>query len=305
MPKVVTGRLGALFQLLRIKPVASWGLSAFALGVSVALYEVGVDINLFHGGLALLMVVLTQGFVSHGLNDAYDWITGTDKKSIGKGTGGSRVIPEGKMTVVGTLFVSCLALAGTLGIGWYFIQQYGTPMVVLLGIAVWAPVSYSVPPLKLGYRPFNEMVVALPALVGVVAGTALVLAGTVSVVAILVGWVHAMFCIGWFVVSRVPDYEPDKRVGKVTSVVHVGRDNAKLLSAGYLAFGLAVVGPLAVRVSPVFIVSAFAWGLLMVVLSELDPYDAEKASEVRLRMMHLTTGHAIGVAVGLPLAGGV
>lgn len=299
----VTRQTRGVVQLLRVKPVLSWGVASFLLGAALAYGRVGMDLNWLHGGLAILGVVLAQGLVSHGLNDAYDWITGTDKESIGKGTGGSRVIPEGKMTVAGTIVAALAGLAGVLAIGGYFYAEYGWPILVLLAIAVWSPVSYSVPPLKLGYRPFNEFLVVLPALVGVVVGTELVLTGTWTLDAALVGWLHAMFCISWFIVSRVPDYTPDKRVGKVTSVVFLGRDNAAVLSAAYLGLGLSVVPLLAVTLSPVFAASVVAWGLMLSGLLVLDPYDEEVASEIRLQNMHITTAHAFGIAIGLVLLG--
>jgi len=99
----VAHQVRGVAQLLRVKPVLSWGVSALILGAAVSHARVGASINLFNGLLAVALVVVAQGIVSHGLNDAYDWITGTDRESIGKGTGGSRVIPEGKMTLAGTI----------------------------------------------------------------------------------------------------------------------------------------------------------------------------------------------------------
>jgi len=292
----VSKRAEGLVQLFRVKPVASWGLSAFLLGLAVAYARVGLGIHFEHGGIALLLVVLAQGYVSHGLNDVYDWLTGTDVESIGKGTGGSRVIPEGKLSVMDTLTTAVVALIGVVAIGAYFVLEYGTPMLVLLGIAVWSPVAYSVPPLKLGYRPFNELLVVFPAIVGVVVGTDLVLTGSWSILAVGAGSVHALLCISWFIVSRVPDYEPDRRVGKITSVVYVGRENAALLSASYLALALALVPLLIVYSTPVFIVTVLAWAWMMLGVSKLDAYDPKQASHIRLRNMHTTTAHAVVLA---------
>lgn len=302
MPTIAQ-QVRGLAQLFRVKPVLSWGVSAYLLGVAVAVYTSGLPLNYMHGGLAIVLVMLSQGVVSHGLNDAYDWYTGTDKESIGKGTGGSRVIPQGKMSIYGTVAAAVGGLVGLVGIGTYFVMQYGTPMLVLVGVAIWAPVSYSTPPLKLGYRPFNELVVVLPALVGAVVATELVLTGSWSFLGAAVGWVHALFCISWFVVSRVPDYEPDRRVGKITSIVYVGRDNAALLSAGYLGIGLFPVAWLATAYTPLFLVSFAAWGWLMFGLSKLDPYDPSTASWIRLRNMHTTTIHAVVIAVCLVMLG--
>jgi 1,4-dihydroxy-2-naphthoate octaprenyltransferase len=305
MPTVAQ-QVRALTQLFRVKPVLSWGVSSLLLGGAVATARVGLgELNLVNGGLAVVLVLVAQGVVSHGINDAYDWLTGTDKASIGKGTGGSRVIPQGKMTVEGTLVASLAGIFVIVLISAHFLSEYGAPMIVLGAIAIWSPVAYSTPPLKLGYRPFNELVVVLPALVGVVIGADMVLAGSISPFAAAVGTVHALFCISWFVVSRVPDYEPDRRVGKITSVVYVGRDNAALLSSGYLALGLAAAVVVAAFNPFVLPITVASWAVMMVGLSQLDAYDPENASEVRLRNMHTTTAHAVGLAIIIAVVGGV
>jgi 1,4-dihydroxy-2-naphthoate octaprenyltransferase len=300
---VVAAKTQAVAQLFRVKPVLSWAVSAFLLGAALAYAEAGTAVNQYHGVLAIVGVLLAQGIVSHGLNDAYDWLTGTDKESIGKGTGGSRVIPEGKMTVAGTVAAALLGLVGVIAIGVYFYQQYGAPILVLLAVAIWSPVAYSVPPLKLGYRPFSELFVVLPALVGVVVGTELVLTGDASLLSGVVGFAYAMLCISWFIVSRVPDYKPDKSVGKVTTVVYFGRRRAKFVSLVYLLAGVC---------AGVYLVTEYGWAFMPMVaagpllgahLGRLDPFSAYSASSVRLWMMHTTTLVAIATALSVVLVG--
>lgn len=300
----VAAQLRGVGQLFRVKPVLSWGASAFVLGVAVAVYGPGLGPNAaLHGLLAFGLVALAQGFASHGFNDAYDWVTGTDKESIGKGTGGSRVIPEGKMDVLDTVIVALVALVGVLAIGSYFVMQYGTPMVVLLALAVYAPTAYSLPPLKLGYRPFAELTVVLPALTGVVAGTVLVLSGTIPLLAIAVGVIHALFCISWFIVSRIPDYEPDKHAGKRTTVVAYGLEAAKGFAFRYALAGGFASAIAAWYVSPAFLLGVGASVMHAARVSDLNPRDPAMASHVRLRNMHTTTVHAILLSLGLVALG--
>jgi 1,4-dihydroxy-2-naphthoate octaprenyltransferase len=301
MGRVVTKTRG-LAQLFRLDPVLSWGGSAFALGVTLAVFLGGpihapVDVL-----LAGVTVALAQGITAHALNDAYDWYTGTDKESIGKGTGGSRVIPEEKLSLPEVVVIGIVSLLAVLSLAVYFALEYGGVMYLLVALAVLAPVAYSVPPLKLGYRPFNEVVVVIPALTAVVVGAELVASGSFSWQAIPVGITHASFCTSWFVVSRIPDYEPDRRVGKVTSVVYVGRDNAKLLSAVYVAFGMASAVWLTVELSYLFAPWLLLAGLLWLALSQLDPYSELAASTTRLGMMTSTTLFALAVSA-LLLAG--
>ena len=293
----VAQQLRGLPQLLRIKPVMSWGVSAFLLGVAVAVARTGETISVTNGVLALLLVVIVQGVISHGLNDAYDWLTGTDRDSIAEGTGGSRVIPQGKMTVAGTIGAAVGGIIATLVIGGYFITEFGLPMVALIFVALWSSIAYSTPPLKLGYRPFSELTVVLPALVGVVVGTDLVLSGSWSWLAVGVGFIHAMFCISWFIVSRIPDYEPDKAAGKTTTVVLLGRPVADSVAIAYVGLGLLVAVVMATVYSPLFY-GAFVWGAIMVYnLHYLRPTCPQMASDIRSANMRQTTYHAVALAV--------
>ncbi|WP_306060496.1 prenyltransferase [Natronococcus wangiae] len=288
-----------LYQLSRLDPAASWAGGAFVIGAALAYYQVGTALLWQNGLLALVGVTSAISFGAHGINDTYDWLTGTDKESIGKGTGGSRVIPQGKFSVVETATVGVIGLTITFVIFVYLFLDYGWPILVLGTIAIGAPLTYSLPPFKFAYRPFAELIVVVPTLIGVTIGSELVLSGTITWTGGLAGCVHAAFSISWFVVSRLPDYEPDKRVGKTTTVVYLGRDTAPFIATVYLlcGVGLSVVGlvtfgwPFAV--TPVF--GAF----MLVGLSRLDPDNPEQASTIRYRQMRLTTMHAVALALAI------
>lgn len=294
---------GGLYQLSRPDPVASWVGGAFALGVAAAVFELGTGLLWTDGLLAFAAVVAGIAFGAHGLNDAYDWITGTDKESIGKGTGGSRVIPEGKLSVLETAAIGTGALAVGIAIGIYFYFKHGWPVLALTALGAGAPIVYSLPPFKLAYRPFPEIVIVTPALVGVTIGSELVLAGQITWLAALAGLVHAAFCISWYMVSRVPDFEPDRGVDKTTTVVYLGRENAPLMSAVYLMSGVAAAAVGIVTVGWPFVVTPLFALYLLVGLIRLDPYDPEQASRVRYRQMRTTTIHALSLAVFIALVG--
>lgn len=288
-----------LYQLSRPDPAASWAGGAFIIGGALAYHRVGNGVLWRDGLVAFVGVIVAISFGAHGINDAYDWLTGTDKESIGKGTGGSRVIPQGKFSVVETALVGVIALTVTLIIGIYFYLKYGWPILVLTAVALGAPLTYSLPPFKLAYRPFPELIVVVPTLTGVTIGSQLVLSGTITWVAVLAGLVHSAFSISWYMVSRLPDYKPDKRVGKTTTVVYLGRDKAPLLSAVYLlsGVGLSLVG--LVEFGWPFAVTP-AFGAFMIVgLVHLDPYDPEQASAMRYRQMRSTTLHAAVLAIAI------
>lgn len=292
-----------VYQLSRPDPAASWAGGAFIIGAALAYFHVGTELMWRDGLVAFVGVVFAISFGAHGINDTYDWLTGTDKESIGKGTGGSRVIPQGKFSVVETALVGIIALAVTLTIGVYFYFKYDWRILVLTAVAIAAPLTYSLPPFKFAYRPFPELVVVVPALTGVTIGSELVLSGMITWTAVLAGLVHSAFSISWYMVSRLPDYEPDKRVGKTTTVVYLGRDKAPLISTVYLlsGVGLALIG--LVEFGWPFAVTP-AFGVFMILgLFRLDPYDPEQASAIRYRQMRSTTMHAAVLALTIAAYG--
>lgn len=288
-----------LYQLSRPDPAASWAGGAFVVGAAMAFVHAHTGLLWHDGLLAFAGVIAAISLGAHGINDVYDWRTGTDRGSLGKGTGGSRVIPDGVFSVDETAVVGVAGLLVTFGVGVYFVLEYGWPIIVLTAVAIGAPLAYSLPPFKLAYRPFPELLVVVPALTGVTIGSELVLSGIITWTAVLAGVIHSSFSISWYMVSRIPDYEPDKRVGKTTTVVYFGRGRAPLIAAIYLltGVGLALVG--VVTFGWPFAVTPIFGALMLVGLARLDPYDPEQASSMRYRQMRLTTIHAVALALAI------
>lgn len=299
MRETIVRYASGLYQLSRPDPAASWAGGAFVIGSALAYYQVGAAVRWQNGLLAFAGVISAISFGAHGINDAYDWLTGTDEESIGKGTGGSRVIPQGKLSVVETALVGVAGLAITFAVFGILFLEYGWPVLVLGTVAIGAPIAYSLPPFAFAYRPFAELIVVVPALTGVTIASELVLSGTVSWTGVLAGCVHAAFSISWFVISRLPDYEPDERAGKTTTVVYLGREAAPAVATVYLlcGVGLSVVG-LGTFGLPFAVTPAFG-AFLLVGVSRLDPRDPERASAMRYRQMRLTTVHALVLALAI------
>ncbi len=290
---------GGLYQLSRPDPTISWAVGAFAIGAGIAFGRLGVAIHWWDGLIALVGVIAAISFGAHGLNDAYDWMTGADRASPGEGTGGSRVIPDGRFTVRQTLLVGIAGLVVTAGMGVYFYRLYGWPVLILTAIGVGAPILYSVPPLALAYRPFPELVVVVPALVGVTVGSELVFSGTITVAGVIAGSVHAAFSISWYVVSRVPDFHADRQAGKTTSVVLLGLDRAGPLSGVYLLSGGLLAVAAASIIDPIFLLSLVFGALLATGLRTLEPRRPRQASRLRYRQMRVCTIHAFALALAL------
>lgn len=297
--------LRAVWKLLRIRPVLAWGLCGALLGVAIAVHEVGLGLYWEGILIGVLGIILVQGVAAHGINDLVD--IEVDRDAPIEKTGRVKVLILGWLSPEQLKALVLASIAGALILSAYLYTRLGWPILVFMGVAVWAPLSYSLPPLRLGWRPFNEFVVALPSITAVTVGAYFVAShGSVSLLSLsLVGGViHAFLNMSWFVVSRIPDVEADRAHGKVTTVVWLGlnMDRAKKLAllymgAGYLAEVIVTVS------NPLFLVGLVTMPLYLRYILALDPDDSVSAAGVRLKCMRLTSVHAILVSLSFFLLG--
>ena len=123
------------------------------------------------GYLLMLFSFLTiaafiiHGVLTHALNDYTDFHSGTDEYSPAILSGGSRVIQKGIMSLDSLrqlgkwLTIALLIIAILLAL----FAQYELAILLLIGI--WSAASYSIPPLRLSYRPFlGEWLSLFPAI---------------------------------------------------------------------------------------------------------------------------------------------
>ncbi|MDA8345227.1 MAG: prenyltransferase [Thermaerobacter sp.] len=142
--------LGAL-QLSRPIPLAVWTLGTVMLGASAAPH-LQTDWIL---PVAAVLVggILLQGYITHGINDLFDWYSGTDKENPAWLSGGSHAVQSGRLQPADLRLIAVFAI--------------GAYLVLLLALSVWrgaifallgvpaliAAIAYSLPPFRLGYRP--------------------------------------------------------------------------------------------------------------------------------------------------------
>lgn len=180
------------------------------------------------GYLFLLFIFLTiaaftiHGVLTHAFNDYTDYHSGTDDYSPAILSGGSRVIQKG-MIPLRTLWLLGKWLAiGLLIIAALFTVFAQYELTVLLLVGVWAAASYSLPPIRLSYRPFlGEWLSLFPSILFLgLAGPWLIL-GSMPLWAVQNAVINALFCLTWVMVHHIPDLEADKHAipMKRTSVV--------------------------------------------------------------------------------------
>ena len=211
-----------LYKLLRLKPTVAWSFCGIYLGIAVAIHEYGFGLNWLYLVIAVLPVVLIQGFVAHAINDLAD--EEVDRKTDMKSTNRFKVLVSGIASRSDLVVIASVFLSITLYAALFLFVSLGYLILIFYVVGLYAALCYSLPPFKLGWRPYSEWTVVLPVLVTLVVAVNYVVTGHLSFLAFIIGILFALFNIIWFLVSRMMDYEPDKAAGKITTFVKLGFD---------------------------------------------------------------------------------
>lgn len=137
-------------------------------------------------------------------------------------TGGSRIIQEARMSARAMAVYGYALAAVTMAIG-IGLAAAGNARLLLVGAAGLAlAIAYSAPPLRLSGRGWGEAVVASAWLL-VVVGADLVQRAAWSAQPVLIGMPVACLVAAILWVNEYPDHAADRRAGKHTMVVRLGR----------------------------------------------------------------------------------
>lgn len=219
--------ISGLKELFRWRPVLAWAMSGTLLGCSVAIYECGLGLNWLYLFLALMGIILIQAFLAHTANDLID--EEVDRKAPIKKTGRTKVLIDGIMSRRDLILVGLVSLLIVLALILFFTIKLGPVIILLAAVGVYSALAYSLPPLKLGYRPFAEFTVVLPVLTVLVVGINFVVTGSLSLLAFFVGLTFAFANIVWFIISRAQDVDADEEAGKNTTAVLLRKKDLDLL----------------------------------------------------------------------------
>lgn len=212
--------LTILQKLFRLKPTVAWSFCGLLLGISVAINEYGFGLNWLYLVVAILPVVLLQGFVAHAVNDLED--EEVDKNTDMKSTNRFKVLISGIASRKDLIIIASAFLIITLYAALFLFIKLGYLILVFYVVGLYAALCYSLPPLKLGWKPYAEWTIVLPVLVTLVVAVNYVATGHLSFLAFVIGILFALFNIVWFLVSRMMDYDADKAAGKITTFVKLG-----------------------------------------------------------------------------------
>ena len=242
-------RAKTLYWIGRWGAIQSWSGSAILLGLGSAIYELGwgsINWGLFT--IAAIGVVLVH-YVSHALNDLTDYEV--DKKTNIEGTGRHKILLAGDVTKRELTWLSVGIIAAVTVMAAYV--AYKLPWSLgFVAIGYWGMLGYNSKPLKLAYKPLNEIIVDIPLNMAMVVGVAYVATGEIINLAIVMGVVATFMAMSMKVTYAAMDSGTDRKWGKVTSSVRFPQFP---WSTVYPACGLiSAIAFLVLKVNPILMV---------------------------------------------------
>jgi 1,4-dihydroxy-2-naphthoate octaprenyltransferase len=158
-------------------------------------------------------------------NDYFDYLKGVDTSER---KGPARVAASGLVTLPQLRVAIGLTFTLAALVGFYLVLVGGWPILVLGLASIFSAVTYSGGPFPLGYHGLGDLFVFLFFGLGAVCGTYFVQAHTVTLKAVAVSIPAGTLAVAILVVNNLRDIESDRRTGKRTLAVMLGRDATRL-----------------------------------------------------------------------------
>jgi len=205
---------------------------------SVASMIVGACAAAAHGEISWSWFAITAFGIfcieaaKNASGEIFDWDSGTDRAIMAEErtpfSGGKRVIVEGLLSrrTTGLVAAAFYLLGGGVGM---LIVVLREPSVIWLGLAgATLAFFYHAPPLRLAYRGFGELAVAISYGPIIAAGTYLVQRGYIDRDVILTSAPLGLAIMAFLWINEFPDSRADALAGKRTLVVRLGRQSAAI-----------------------------------------------------------------------------
>ncbi|MEE8317824.1 MAG: 1,4-dihydroxy-2-naphthoate octaprenyltransferase [Candidatus Omnitrophota bacterium] len=182
-------------------------------------------------------------------NDYFDHLSGCDEANSTPTpfSGGSRVIQEGLIAPKKILYVSLASFIVGSAIGLYLNHMCNGNVILILGmIGVSLGFLYSIKPFRIGYGGLGELAVGVGFGPLILLGSYYVqvqaLTFRIFLISIPVGILIALVVF----INEFPDYLADKKAGKRTLVVRLGKESAIVLYHILLASVYLVIAGLVI-----------------------------------------------------------
>lgn len=237
-----------LYWMGRWGAIQSWSGSGIILGIAVVIHELGL--GAVDWGLVVVAAagVVLVHYVSHALNDLTDYEI--DAKTNIEGTGRHKILLAGDVTRKELTWLSI----GLIGLVTALAIYVGTKVpgaLFFVAVGYWGMFSYNSKPMKLAYKPLNELVVDIPLNMALVIGVAYVASGKLLLLAAVMGVFQTFMAMSMKVTYAAMDSGTDRKWGKITSSA---RYPQLPWSTIYPACGLFSVAAFAVlRIEPVLL----------------------------------------------------
>lgn len=220
------------WQLIRPHTLTAAFVPVF-LGTVLAIKDTSINFTLF--GAMLLASMLIQA-ATNMFNEYFDWVKGLDnEKSVG--IGGAIVRNGVKPKTVMTLAFSLYGIALLLGL--YICSQTSWWIAVIGAICMLAGYLYTGGPIPIAYTPFGEIMSGFFMGVVIIQISFFIQTGYISILSILFS-VPISILIGSILLSNnIRDLDGDKKNGRKTLAILVGRKNAIKLLAFMFIFSYA------------------------------------------------------------------
>ena len=191
------------------------------LGTSIAWLHGAIDLG--HALLAGLGLTLTHGSVN-AINDYFDYKSGIDLNvERTPFSGGSGLLPEGKLPLKHALGVGIVTSLAALAIGIYFVVVSGWQLVPLLIVAALCLVLYTPVILK---TPWPEWSPGLGLGILPIMGLYFVQTGSYGWVVLAASVPSGILVHNLLLLNEFPDVEADRKGGRKTTPVLFGMEAA-------------------------------------------------------------------------------
>lgn len=286
--------------LIRVVPVLSWSFCAILLSVGFAAHDLQGFLSLRWTVISILLTgaLLLQGIVAHSFNDRADWLSGTDQRSPGILSGGSKVIRKGYFSERQLILIGAGGLLASAGLGGYLSVLTSNSVWIFLAVGMWSAIAYTNAPFRLAYFPLlGEWMAAFPAMVACTLGTYYELTDSLSKPVIWASIIHSLLCVAWLMQHHLSDIDSDLQAvpKKLTTVAFVadrwGKSSTRHIAAAYFLIAAFVSIIATLSVDRIFVFSVFCSLLGAIAAWNTNPFHIGNITFNQIKMIAVTILH--------------
>jgi 1,4-dihydroxy-2-naphthoate octaprenyltransferase len=208
--------------------------------------------------LAFLAALVGAVLIQVGTNLSNDYSDARRGADTEDRLGPVRVTAGGLVPPRQVLVATYLSFGLAVLVGMYLVAVAGPVLLLVGGASILAGVLYTGGPRPYGYEGLGEVFVFTFFGIVAVAGTYYVQAEALPVEPFILAIPVGLLAAAILVVNNVRDLETDRRAGKRTLAVRLGRDRTRAVYAAMLAAAFGVLIPLCLSIGPWVLLTVLA-----------------------------------------------